>query len=296
MHRDARYHPVLTIYTQISDRRKTPGHFPSWHTNKMSRKTAEHFEVDRSDSEDEGTSARRGHAAKRTKPPREKQIAQKAMGKNVKSANDKPAKTKSRRSAISKKGKIEGVRKSADNVIKAFAAIKRAQEKTWAISTKAPMNMRACRNDSSKSRTQYIIRRAAFSTAASGAAAYVSAVANEELKRYNLRNGDSSKFPLEERAAPCLPSVTDGARMLLTQYLTAYAQTALHNAKTVRMGSRKKTVSAQFMTKGFERAAEQFGDDVNHTTIFFSQRMSDENHEKKKRIQAAISRKEAEVA
>ena len=49
----------------------------------QTRTTAEHFDVEHSDSEEEGTSGRRGHAAKRTKPAREKQISKKAQVKKV---------------------------------------------------------------------------------------------------------------------------------------------------------------------------------------------------------------------
>jgi len=151
------------------------------------------------------------------------------------------------------------------------------------------MNQRPCKNDSSKTRTQYIIRKAAITTAASGAAGYAAALANEDLHRYNLRGGENA-FPLEKHSAPWLPGVTAGARMLLTQYLTAYAQTSLGFAQTIRQGSRKKTVSADFMREGFSMARKEFGPE-QMDTVFFSQRLSEENHEKKKKVQASISRK-----
>lgn len=255
------------------------------------RTTAEHFNVVHSDSEEEETAGRRGHAAKRIKPAREKQQSQKAQGKKVvkppKQHMSKPLDAAIYKGKKRKKGTPTGTQKSADNVMKAYAAIKRAMEKTWAMAPKAPMNQRPCKNDTSKSRTQYIIRKAAITIAASGAAGYASALANDEINRFNLRNGDEKALPLEKQSAPWMPGVTAGARMMLMQYLTSYAQMSLNYARFVRIGARKKTISAEFMREGFERANAHFSDD-SAETVFFSQRMSQEKQDKKKKFHTSL--------
>lgn len=229
-----------------------------------SRKTSVQFDVVHSDSENENETEPAGkvrRGAPTTK--RKKQLSHKARGlptpkPKKKQRVFKPAAAgalvkaiRKRRSAVSKKGKITGVRASAEVIMKFGTKLNKAIDDTWALAPKARMYLRKCKKDPSKTRTQSLIRNAAIDIAASGAAADIFAKARVEGKLYNL------PVPYELTHAPWHPATSKGARIQINMVVAAFAQQALRNAVLMRDNSRKKRISADMMNHAFELAGPQ---------------------------------------
>ena len=219
----------------------------------MSHITTEQFDIDVSDSEDEGNAAepRRGQASK---PVRKKKISNKASDKVSKSIE----KSKKTRRHTSKKAKKTGVRASAASILACAAAVRKAVDDTWATAQKSDMNQRPCVKDSSKTRTQHIIRRSAFNVAAAGAVTHAVACLRESSEIYNVDP------PNELTKSPWLPSVTPGARVQLQYFMAAYAQNALRAAMIARKESTNRSrTNHDLMKIGFEHADRAVFDSAN---------------------------------
>jgi hypothetical protein len=233
-----------------------------------SRKQSVHFDVVHSDSEHDepatgnSTKPRRGAPKKRTKqiankaaPGYKKKVAdkkKKVRGPIVKSNVQPATAVVRRRSNSSKKGRITGVRASAESIMQYGTKLNKAIDDTWALAPKSDMYLRGCKKDSSKKRTQNLIRNAALDIASSGAAADLFNDTHESSKMFNLT------APVEQKSAPWHPATSKGARLQINMFCAAYAQQAIRNATVMRDSNHKKRISAEMMEHSFELAGPQF--------------------------------------
>lgn len=153
--------------------------------------------------------------------------------------------------------KLTADRQSAASLLKAAKSIKKATNDTWGLAPKAPMFQRKTKTSAGKKkivRTKRVIGTHAFRVAASGAAAYASAVLQRESKALRVEMTDESK------RCPWLPSVTKGAIAVLESFLTAYAQEATRHAVSIKTGlgtseaPMYKRLNGRLMRMGYEAA------------------------------------------
>ena len=150
--------------------------------------------------------------------------------------------------------KMSSSRKSAYNLIRSSKEIKGLTKKTWDQAPRAPMFVKKTKEPGvgkkKITRTNRLISNHAFKVAASGAAAYVQAVLNDEAKAYRVEISND-----EAKRYPSLPTMSKGAVAMIEGFLCAYAQQATSNAVEIRkaLGSHQR-LNAKLVAYGFKAA------------------------------------------
>lgn len=146
-------------------------------------------------------------------------------------------------------------------------ALTRAITKGWTMASRAPMYCKTTEipqpNKDGKAQPPTIKRRSArlingdaYRIAASGAAQAASLFHMRELERYGM------SVQNESVTTPWAPSVAPGARMMLEQFLVAYAQHAGRIAKEVMKGCKKhQRLNKQIIDLAFNLMASQVWQD-----------------------------------
>ena len=127
-----------------------------------------------------------------------------------------------------------GTRQSGHNVGMASKEVRRTINRVWAIGPKAPIFCKETKRRTADGhprvvrRTSHPVSNNAFKIAASAAAAAVSHAVGEECRQLRL------DLPLEKRMCAWLPTLSNGARLMLGQFLTALTQEAGYKAHAYR--------------------------------------------------------------
>jgi hypothetical protein len=180
---------------------------------------------------------------------------------------DDEDRSSSKRRRPAKKGKIKGVRKSAESIIQTSKVLRASMDRVWSKGVRAPMMLKQSKKASGggwdgKFRTNRIIKKHAVNIAASGGVNYAIAY----MKKMGVRLG--VPCATEGSLTPWLPPITPAAFNMLEQFLVAFAQEGLHYAKIAREGSgtngvSKKRISTEMMGIGFERASHNIFSNAN---------------------------------
>lgn len=163
---------------------------------------------------------------------------------------------------VAKKGKHSqwrSDRQAVNTLIKANKRTRRMTNAVWALGYKhAPMFMRVSKAvDPQTNKKRHVanrlVRTNAWKLMCSGAALRSRGLVQKVATK--LRMGSLST---ESSRYPWLPSMSNGATLLLEQACCAWAQTGVHHAATMRkMSGGKLRINAEMMTHGFGAATEQ---------------------------------------
>ena len=146
--------------------------------------------------------------------------------------------------------------------LKSARIIRAATNQTWNLANKAPMYTRKTIGKAKTTakgnkvvRTKRLINGHAYKIAASGAAAYATAVMKRE--------GESFRVPVnnESKRCPWQVSITKGAIAVLEGFLCAYTQEATRHAVSIKTGlGTHQRLNGKLMKLGYELAdANVFG-------------------------------------
>lgn len=132
--------------------------------------------------------------------------------------------------------------------------IEKITNKMWANAHKAPMYSRRITKEGTKktiTRTKRLISAHSIKIMVAGSAMQAAARHRNELTRYGLK-------PMREsRSQPFVPSMAPGAKMMLEQFLCAYAQEGMIKAKTILDAARvHKRMRPEVVDGGFAQANE----------------------------------------
>ena len=132
--------------------------------------------------------------------------------------------------------------------------IQKITNKMWACAHKAPMYSRKMPTKNGEkvvTRTKRLVSGHAVKIMVAGSAMQCAARHRNELVKYGL------KPQKESRSQPFMPSISPGARMMLDQWLAAYAQEGMVKAKTILSAAKvHKRMRPEVVEMGFQQANE----------------------------------------
>lgn len=132
--------------------------------------------------------------------------------------------------------------------------IEKINNKMWACAHKAPMFSRKMpTKDGARAvtRTKRLVSAHSVKIMVAGSAMQCAARHRNELAKYGL------KPQKESRSQPFVPSISPGAKMALEQWLAAYAQEGMVNAKTILTAAKvHKRMRPEVVENGFQQANE----------------------------------------
>ena len=162
--------------------------------------------------------------------------------------------------------KLDALERSPEAILQNAKAARNLTNELWGIAARAPMFCRVTSKTknkhgktASRHRSSRLIRRNAYTVAASGAAAYVSSLAMHDCGFLRV------KSRAESARAPWKPRFSPGAKMLIEQFLAALGAEAHFKAHAFREGTcQRKSMTASHAKLGWEATCKSV---FNATTM-----------------------------
>jgi hypothetical protein len=139
----------------------------------------------------------------------------------------------------------DAISKSASNILMNGKNSRRAYNKMWSVSARAPVFCKISKRSVPDGKGGQKTKKFYRTTRLIGAHAYNIAASGAGLRAGRVMKQDASVMRLtveeESSRAPWMPAVSKGAKMLLEQFLCALAQEAAYKAHVVREGAGSST-------------------------------------------------------